>query len=285
MKFILGGRGRLGQAIARQYPAADALCLERAVYQGWGQAGADADIARFFAPWAGSGATVFVTSGLLDPKLAPADHQQVNYQLPRNVIAGVAALGLTVVTFGTVMETLLARHNPYIDSKAALGRHVAELAAAGRAVAHVRVHTLFGGGEPSPFMFLGQILGALRQRAPFNMTLGKQLREYHHVDDEARALALLDAAQVRGVLDLSSGETVSLRELATAVFAACGAPELLHVGALPEPAEENYSTVFARHPLLGPGAYRPALPAIVDYLQACLAQPLPASLLPPACHP
>jgi nucleoside-diphosphate-sugar epimerase len=274
MKFVIGGRGRLGQAIAREYPAADALCLDRAVYEGWWEAGAQDKVARFFAPWAGSSSTVFVTSGLLDPKLAPAEHQKVNYELPRNVIAGAASLGLKVVTFGTVMESLLAQHNPYIQSKAALGRHVADLAMAGQPVTHVRVHTLFGVGAPSPFMFLGQILTALGQRTPFNMTLGKQLREYHHVDDEARAIRALDAAEVRGVFDLSHGDPVSLRELATTVFAAFGAADLLHVGALPEPLEENYSTVFARHPLLGPQAYRPALPAIVDYLKACVVQPL-----------
>lgn len=274
MKFIVGGRGRLGKAIARAYPAADALCLDRAVYEGWSEAGAQDDVARFFAPWAGSSSTVFVASGLLDPKLAPAEHLKVNYELPRNIIAGAASLDVTVVTFGTVMESLLAQHNPYVRSKAALGRHVADLAMAGRPVAHVRVHTLFGGGPPSPFMFLGQILTALRQRSPFYMTLGKQLREYHHVDDEARAIRALDTAGVRGVFDLSHGEPVSLRELATTVFAAFDAAELLHLGALPEPLEENYSTVFARHPLLGPQAYRPTLPAIVDYLKACVVQPL-----------
>lgn len=275
MKLIVGGRGRLGQALARAWPAGEVLCLDRAVYEGWAQAGAEADVARFFAPWAGSASTVFVASGLLDPKLAPAEHQQVNVDLPRNVIAGAASLGLKVVTFGTVMESLLAQQNPYIQSKAALGRHVAELAAAGQPVTHVRVHTLFGGGAPSPFMFLGQILTALRERTPFDMTLGKQLREYHHIDDEARAIRALDAAGVSGVLDLSHGEPISLAELATTVFAAFGAEDLLHLGARPEPLEENYSTVFARHPLLGPQAYRPALPAIVDYLKACVAQPLP----------
>jgi nucleoside-diphosphate-sugar epimerase len=274
MKFIIGSRGRLGQALARACPGPDTLCLDRAIYDTWAQAGGEAAAARFFAPWAGSAATVFVASGLLDPKLPPAEHQEVNVALPRNVIAGAAAHGLKVMTFGTVMETLLARHNPYIESKAALGRHVAELAVAGQPVVHVRVHTLFGGGAPSPFMFLGQILTALRQRSPFNMTLGKQLREYHHVDDEAAAMLALDAAGVSGVLDLSNGEPLSLRDLATTVFAAFGAGDQLHVGALAEPLDENYSTVFARHPLLGPQAYRPALPAIVDYLKACIDHPM-----------
>ena len=275
MKLVIGGRGRLGQALVRAWPAGDALCLDRALYDGWAHAGAEQEVARFFAPWAGTASTVFVASGLLDPKLAPDAHQKVNLDLPRNVIAGAASLGLKVVTFGTVMESLLAQHNPYIQSKAALGCHVAELAAAGQPVTHVRVHTLFGGGAPSPFMFLGQILTALRQRTRFNMTLGNQLREYHHVDDEARAIRALDAAGVSGVLDLSHGEPISLRELATTVFAACGAADLLRLGALAEPLEENYSTVFTRHPLLGPQAYRPALPVIVDFLKACVAQPLP----------
>ena len=275
MKLIIGSRGRLGQALARAWPAGDVQCLDRALYQSWAQAGAEHDVARFFAPWAGSASTVFVASGLLDPRLAPAAHQAVNLDLPRNVIAGAALSGLKVVTFGTVMESLLAQHNPYIHSKAALGRHVAERAAAGQPVVHVRVHTLFGGGAPSPFMLLGQILTTLRDDTPFNMTLGKQLREYHHVDDEAHAVHALDAAEVRGVFDLSHGAALSLRELASTVFAAFGAAELLHLGALAEPLEENYSTVFARHRLLAPQAYRPALPAIVDYLKACLAQPQP----------
>ena len=275
MKFIVGGRGRLGQALARAHDTQAVRCLARADYADWGAAGGAERVRAFFAPWAGSGATVFVASGVLDPKLPAAEHQQVNVDLPAAIIAGAGALGLRVVTFGTVMEGLLAQQNPYVRSKAALGQHVAELAAAGAPVAHVRVHTLFGGdGAPSPFMFLGQVFTALQQRTPFNMTLGKQLREYHHIDDEARAVRLLDDAGVRGVFDLSHGEPLSLAEVARTVFSAFDAGHLLHLGALPEPVEENFATVLARHPLLPPVAYRPALPAIIDYLRACGARPL-----------
>ncbi|MFC5461332.1 NAD-dependent epimerase/dehydratase family protein [Massilia niabensis] len=273
MKLIVGGRGRLGQALVRAYGAHEVRCLDRAVYADWAAPGGAEQARDFFAPWAGSAATVFVTSGVLDPKLLPAEHQQVNFDLPAAVIAGAGAHGLRVLTFGTVMECLLAQQNPYVRSKAALGQHVADLAARGAAVAHVRVHTLFGGGPPSPFMFLGQMLTALQQRQPFNMTLGKQLREYHHIDDEARAIRLLDDAGVCGVLELSHGEPLTLAELAGTVFSSFGAQELLRLGGIPEPAEENFATVFARHPLLPPAAYRPALPAIVDYLKACGVRP------------
>ncbi|MGX4643846.1 NAD-dependent epimerase/dehydratase family protein [Massilia sp. SYSU DXS3249] len=274
MKFIVGGRGRLGQALLRAYGAEEVRSLERSVYADWAAPGGVERVRDFFAPWAGSATTVFVASGVLDPKLPPAEHQQVNVDLPAAVIAGAGAHGLRVVTFGTVMECLLAQQNPYVRSKAALGQHVAGLAAGGAPVAHVRVHTLFGGGAPSPFMFLGQMLAALQQGTPFNMTLGRQLREYHHIDDEARAIRLLDDAGVRGVFDLSHGEPVSLADLATTVFSSFHADKLLRMGSIPEPAEENFATVFGRHPLLPTEAYRPALPAIVDYLKACGVRPL-----------
>jgi nucleoside-diphosphate-sugar epimerase len=269
MTFIVGGRGRLGAALARAHPAGAATCLDRNVYAGWSTRGAEQAVADFFAPWAGSGATVYVASGLLDPRLDARQLEAVNLDLPRNVIAGAGVHGLRVVTFGTVMETLLARQNPYVQSKSALGSHVAALAADGANVAHIRVHTLFGGGAPSAFMFLGLIADALRTHTPFRMTQGKQLREYHHVDDEARAVTHLSTAGRRGVFDLSSGMPVSLHALAESCFAAFGASDLLHVGAIPEPGDENYATVFARDPLLAQDMFRPTLPAIHAYLADC----------------
>jgi len=269
MNFLIGGRGRLGQAIARQYAADDIVSLEREVYQHWGEPGAQADVAAYFAPWAGTGATIFVTSGLLDPKLPAEALWQVNVELPRNIIEGAAALGLRVITFGTVMEALLAARNPYVNSKAALGEFAAARAAEGAPVTHVRVHTLYGGGLPSRFMFLGQILDALDNGAPFRMTQGKQLREYHHVDDDACAIRMLAETGVNGVLDLSHGAPLSLRELAGAVFEAFGAAGQLQVGTLPEPSEENYNTVFARHPMLERASFRDTLPALVAYLEEC----------------
>lgn len=280
MTFILGGRGRLGAALARAHQGrSDCQLLARAVYQEWSAPGAARAVADYFAPWAGSGATVYVANGLLDPRLDPAQLAAVNLDLPRNVIDGATAQGLRVVTFGTVMERLLSRQNPYIQSKAALGTHVAALAAGGANVAHAQVHTLFGAGTPSPFMFLGLIAGALQNATPLRMTQGRQLREYHHVDDEAAAILQLDAAGRRGVFDLSSGAPVSLRDLAESSFAAFGASSLLELGVLPEPADENYATVFARDALLAPDAFRPTLPAVHDYLAECLGQPISSSFL------
>jgi len=275
MIVIIGGRGRLGQAIARQYGAQEAVCVERSVYGDWARpydeapAALDESLDAFFAPLPRHGASVFVASGLLDPKLSPEKLWNVNFELSRNIVEAGVRHGVRVTTIGTVMESLLAAHNPYVRSKVALGELVATHAARGAAVSHVRVHTLYGGGMPSPFMFLGQMLTALEQGTQFRMTLGKQLREYHHVDDDARAFRLLDDAGVTGVLDLSHGAPVSLADLARAVFDAAGASAQLQIGAIPEPLEENYNTVFARNPLLKQLAFRDTLPAVLAYLDAC----------------
>lgn len=265
MMFIVGGSGRLGRALARQNPQAQALA--RSVYADWSAPGAQDAVARHFAPYAGSGGTIYVASGLLDPRRPEQEHEAVNVTLPRNIIAGATPLGLKVRTFGTVMEALMNQPNAYVRSKVALARHVAEAAEAGLPVAHIRIHTLYGAGEPDPFMFLGQIAAALRIRAPFKMTEGRQLREYHHVDDDAGAVRVLEQAGLHGIVALNHGAPLTLRALATGIFAECGAPELLQLGALPEPAEENYAGVLARPDALAHFDFRPALPAVAQYLK------------------
>jgi nucleoside-diphosphate-sugar epimerase len=274
MIFLVGGSGRLGQAIARQHDTAALTQLPRSLYEHWGAPGAQREIAAYFAPWADTGATIYVTAGLLDPRLAAQEHARVNVALPMHIIEGAAPLGLKVRTFGTVMEALLTSHNPYVRSKAELGRQVAAAAVSGLPAAHLRIHTLYGGGEPASFMFLGQILSALRERQPFRMTQGRQLREYHHVDDDAAALVQLEAAGLTGVVDLSHGAPLSLRALAEHVFDAFGVRELLELGALPEPPADNFEAVLTRPAPLAHAHFRQALGGVVDYLKPYLQSPV-----------
>lgn len=266
MIFVIGSRGRLGQALGSLYPQRDTVSLKRDIYQDWWKQGSAAEVARFFEPYAGSDATIFITAGLLDPKLPADDHTKVNYLLPKNIIAGTSKLGVRVVTFGTIMEKVINNKNCYIQSKAALGEYV-EARETDSQVMHVRVHTLFGGGEPSRFMFLGQIYHALLNRTTFDMSPGNQLREYHHLDDEVHAIRALAESKITGVVDLSHGKPVSLKDIALHIFNSFDAGHLLRIGALPAPPEENCSETFARHPLLQQIHFRDTLPAIVAYLQ------------------
>lgn len=269
MIFVIGGRGRLGGAIHALYQDHEAVSLRREIYQDWWRDNSPAAISRFFEPYVESNPIVFVTAGVLDPKLTAEEHLRVNYLLPKHIIEGAIPVGARVVTFGTIMERIITGdRNPYVRSKAALGAYVSDMTAGNDRVAHLRVHTLYGAGAPSPFMFLGQIYQALTDNAVFEMSPGNQLREYHHLDDEVRAIRAVVDAKVHGVFDISHGEPVSLKELARHVFSSFNAEPLLRIGALPEPREENYTAVFERPELLKNVRFRPTLPAVVDYLAA-----------------
>jgi nucleoside-diphosphate-sugar epimerase len=269
MNFLLGGRGRLGQAIRGSYSEDEMVALERDVYAAWSNHGATDAVTDYLAQaGADEESIIFVASGLLDPRSPEDDLRGVNYRLPCNVIEASRKLGSKVVTFGTVMEALLHEGNPYVRSKAELGEYVATMDAPG--VVHVRIHTLYGGGAPSPFMFLGLVRAAILDNAPFAMTQGRQLREYHHVMDDAHAVRTILESGASGCIDLSHGNPVSLRDLAKYVFASLGASELLELGALPEPREENYTRVFPRPAMLDEVFFRETLPAVAQYMKAHL---------------
>lgn len=268
--YLIGARGRLGRAIAREYAGQDVRSLDRTVYQAWSVPSMAGEVSRYFeASKAGADTTVFVASGLLDPALPHEQLLGVNYHLPRNVIEGAARLGAKVLTFGTVMESLLRSKNSYIQTKTALGEYVTEAAHAGLPVTHLQIHTLFGTGLPSAFMFLGQMLLAIRENRQFKMTSGRQLREYHHLHDEARAVRAIAESSTAGVLNLSHGRPVSLRAVAESVFGAFGRDDLLCVGALAEPADENYQQILAPTGSIDPAIFRDSLPAIAKYMQDC----------------
>lgn len=267
MIFVLGSRGRLGQAICARYAEEDIVRVDRSVYQSWSDSDANTSaIEKYFSQSVSEQSVVYICSGLLDPQLTENQLQAVNYHLPRNVITAVGARGVRVVTFGTAMERTLSS-NSYVQSKQLLSQFVEAANAAGASATHVRIHTLYGNGEPAAFMFLGQILNALRTNSNFAMTMGRQLREYHHVDDDALAIRSLIDKKVTGAVELSNGEPITLRSLAEAIFESLGRSHLLKLGALPEPVAENFDLVFDRPEILEKIFFRSAIPSVVDFVK------------------
>lgn len=266
MNFIIGSRGRLGQAIAEQYTANEVTCVDRTVYERWAEPDSIAAITDYFSKYAHAGAVVYICSGLLDPRLPAEQLHDVNFRLPHNIINAVASAGIRTVTFGTAMERTLTS-NPYVQSKLLLSQFVESVGEGNVRPAHIRIHTLYGSAEPSPFMFLGQILSALRAEAPFEMTQGRQLREYHHVVDDAVAIKSLVDNRAEGIIELSHGMPVSLGDLAKAIFSAFDKTHLLRLGALPEPAQENFDHVFERAEALNGVVFRDSVESVVDYMK------------------
>jgi nucleoside-diphosphate-sugar epimerase len=269
MIYLIGCRGRLGKAIRAFYQDVDVVAVDRRVYQDWWQDGSADFASRYFANCTSPNSVVYVTAGLLDPRLPQVEHLKINYLLPKHIVEGATRSGLRVVTFGSVMEKLITNQNSYIHSKAMLGNYIANLSLTDHYQTHFRVHTLYGEGVPSPFMFLGQIYRALKDQSVFEMSPGNQLREYHHIHDEVSAIDALVKSGANGVVDLSHGEPVSLKEIAEDIFAAFNCENLLRVGALPEPEEENYETIFERLDVLREIKFRETRPGIVSYLKSC----------------
>jgi nucleoside-diphosphate-sugar epimerase len=273
--LILGASGRLGAALANRVALGKVVALDRSAYRSWTRPGCADDILSYLDK-AGvpDNAQILIASGVTDPARSDDDHQSVNFQLPRNVIQAARQRGLKVVTFGTIMELVANEdsRNPYLRSKIRLTHLLQEMHASGADILHLRIHTLYGGGPPARFMFIGQIREAIDRGTEFEMSDGSQLREYHHVEDEAAAIARLIRCDASGFLDLSHGQPLRLRDLAIYIFTAFGCLDKLKIGARPMAEQENLHTVFRRPPLLQDISFRDARAAIVEYLRAYIPQ-------------
>ncbi len=270
--MILGARGRLGGALAASAEFGRVVALDRSVYSSWARQGAATDVSAYFDKLAvpADRTRILIASGVTDPAIPRDEHHRVNYMLPRNVIEGARRRGLKVVTFGSILELIASRQsqNPYVVSKIRLAEFIRQSRAADAGVLHIRLHTLYGGGPPANFMFLGQIRDAIAGGTRFDMSEGTQLREYHHVDDEVRAIPPLLRSGVSGTIELSHGEPLRLRDLAAHIFTAFGCLDKLNIGAKPMAEHENLGTVFPRPHLLEGIKFRDTRAAVVDYLKA-----------------
>lgn len=267
--FILGARGRLGHAIHASQGATHVQVPDHDVYSDWWRDnGADAAARYFERQGADDTSVVYVATGIIDPGRPQEEHERVNFALAKHVVEGAGKTGARVITFGTVMEKVVDDNglNPYFSSKTKLGRFVEDFCAGNRPGLHIRLHTLFGGRAPDPFMFLGQILRAINTGTEFKMTPGLQLREYHHIDDEVAAIFRLANSSANGSVELSHGMPVMLKDLASYVFQAKGRSDLLKIGALAGPVNDNYKFLFERTPDLRDLHFRDTLPSVVDYL-------------------
>jgi nucleoside-diphosphate-sugar epimerase len=269
MNLVLGAKGRLGSALCAAMATTGVAAPPREVYADWWRADAAATIRAYLQNQSQRIEVIHIAAGIIDPGASDEAHRRINLELPLRVLDAANDLGMRVITFGTVLETLGDTEVGvgYVASKSTLGREVAARARDGVDALHVRLHTLYGGGAPTSFMFLGQMLSALRAARPFEMSSGTQLREYHHVDDEVLAIRTLASASVKGCLLLSHGDPLTLAELAQHCFERLGSSSLLRIGSVPTPLRDNFGTRFARTPEVGRHMFRDARLAVPEYLK------------------
>lgn len=189
-----------------------------------------------------------------------------NYLFPKHLYQICQDLNLTLVTLGSIHETIpeMCVNNPYLESKNALVQFLAENNF--RNSVHFQFHTWYGGRNINDEMFLGQIINALKNKTVFNMSDGKQIREYHHISDDATCVIRKLEKEIKGSYGISHGERLSLEEIARKIFTHFGYETLLHLNSSISPKYEirNESDLNLD---ISDGRFRPTLEGIIDYVK------------------
>lgn len=159
MNFVLGAKGRLGQAIVNAFSPNEVIALDRSIYADWWTRSGIDSASFFFEKLKKTDiekSIVYVTAGILDSNRPFEEHHNINFLLAKHIIEGGNRVGLPAVTFGTMMEKVVGcdTRNPYILSKTKLSHFITEFSTKTHQALplHIRLHTLYGGGLPSPFI-------------------------------------------------------------------------------------------------------------------------------------
>lgn len=126
----------------------------------------------------------------------------------------------------------LAPATPYGQAKAALA------AALPPGSAWARLFHLFGPGE-DPARLVPSVLLALREGREAPCGSGRPVRDFASTWFVGRALAALTASTLTGAVNVASGEGVAIRDVVARLGALAGRPELIRLGARPDPVGET----------------------------------------------
>jgi len=268
--FIIGGNARLAKALVNHYSLDVCNCLKREVYEDWSDKNNRSLIRDFFESKMIKDSIIFITSGVLNSNENPELINKVNYHLPWNIMKALDGCDVKIVTFGTILEKLADSSNNYVKSKIRLSDKINAYRSKSTKVTHFRIHTLYGYGYPSEFMFLGQLFNAIKNEEKFNMSSGHQIREYHHLDDVTEAVDIILSKNREGVTEITSGNGIRLRDLAIGIFEALNAKNLLNIGSLDIQHKDKFSNDYIKNEDLALVDFRNPIKGICDYLRPIL---------------
>lgn len=189
------------------------------------------------------------------PNYSSPHHLERELPVHRSFLEGLLAAGLRAVAVtGTCLEYGLqsgalreemptAPVTAYAEAKDELRAHLERLQRSRSFdLTWARLFYLYGEGQ-APGSLLPQLEGAIaRGDAVFNMSGGDQLRDYLPVDEAAGYLVELALnGRDNGVVNVCSGQPVSIRELVEGVVAKHGSSIRLNLGYYPYPDYEPMS--------------------------------------------
>jgi hypothetical protein len=154
-----------------------------------------------------------------------------------------------IITYGSALEDFGIRNN-YFESKRAFSSEMGKIETR-ELWTNVRLHTLYSDSRPHSHMFLGQIYSAIWNASQFKMSSGKQLREFHHVDDVIQTIESALRLNFDKQLELSHGKPIEVLQVAEYLFETFNSRHLLNVNSYPDNRNDNYSKIFQSNLPLG----------------------------------
>lgn len=258
-KVIVGRNGNLANQLKTRYP--DARVISRDEYLSWDNV---SDIHKILDS---QSTDIFLAIGITSSKASTQDLELMNYRIPSLIAKAISIGNSRIITFGTIMEKKpeLSKNNPYVASKRRLNLFLQNNLRP-ESYLHLLIHTLYGGKKVNPHMFLGQILSAIGTKSAFHMSSGRQVREYHHIDDDLRATELLLDNKLNGIQEISHCESFSLEKIAKTIFSHFNLRDKLFIGETSS-NKEIFKPIGIRHPLLKEFNFQPSLPGIITFIE------------------
>jgi nucleoside-diphosphate-sugar epimerase len=268
LNYLLGGTGVLGKAFLSKLAVDNVKIVSRKDYLSW--TSFDKTQKYFKQNKINSFDSIFICSGVTNPQSSKEVLNAINFQIPRNILLVAQAIGTKVITFGSVHENFEPT-NPYMESK----RKLFESINTNQDYAnhkHLQLHTIYGINYPKKHMLLGVIENSIKFKTILKMTSGLQLREYWHAEDIANlAFNHKLVNSFERIEKISCGQPFQIRDLALAVFGHFDLLDILVIGGIEDPPNENYNNLMAPRILDLARFRRDEFSGVIEYLEECLS--------------
>ena len=267
---IIGSQGNLSRALQSILNSKDYFLVPKEVYASWIFNKSISEIKQYFENLPLSPDYIVNTIGIIDSHKTEFEINEINTKFPLNLVKALETNNSKIVTFGTIMENFpnYCKSNSYLMSKMNLYNHLNGIDPS--FYLHFQIHTWFGGKSLHKQMFLGQIASAIFNNKIFEMTSGEQLREYHHIEDDAQAIKRLLNSNTSGIVQISHGHPIKLATMAIEIFQYFNCVNLLEIGAKDNADNENMMTSFQKETYLNGIHFRNTMDGVISYLSRLL---------------
>lgn len=266
--LILGSNGNIAKTLASIFPSS--TIIPRQEYLTWLDNGVT-NLNSIISNQNLAPKFIFNCVGITNPAFDESLLLKLNYELPKLLLSSTLDEIPKIITFGTVMENIqkYALTNNYLKSKF-LFREWLLHSNQNSNFLHLQLHTLYGGPRIHEHMFLGQIHSAIKNRKPFSMSAGIQIREYHHIHDDANAALDFLRRGMTGILPISHGDPIKLCDLAEYIFGYFDSQNLLEVGKLEANEFDALSPISLSNQDINMTQFRDTKAGIIEWLSANL---------------